>query len=119
MGTISVEDALNLMSGDYNGSKVRDVLPLMVKNYLTHRDCPEDEGDYPGTLCEWWTCKAHSSEIKAGGPVTYVLQLARDMATNGWDPEAEGVDVCGDTLHDGHHRTLAAALAGLEEIPVN
>lgn len=115
-----VEDILALASGDFHGIRVRDTLAAMVERYLTHATCePSPPGSDAG--CNYAVCAAHANEVYHGGPVSYVLALARDMRDHGWDwDNSEPVELKdkGTALADGHHRTLAASLAGLTEIPV-
>jgi hypothetical protein len=63
-------------------------------------------------------CDAHSSEMRAGGPLQHIQLLARDMRENGWDGDPIDVDLAHRQLDDGHHRILAALMAGLETVPV-
>lgn len=102
--TMPLEDVLKLVSGDF-GVPVAEVWDLMEG-----RDCHSYPKDYP-------TCQ------------DYVLHLAEDMEGNGWngppvcvevEPQSDWVDLHGEwlpTLTNGHHRTMAAWLAGVTDIP--
>lgn len=64
------------------------------------------------------TCDAHTREMRAGGPVQYVQLLAKDMRENGWQGKPIEAEFGRRRINDGHHRILAAIIAGLEAVPV-
>lgn len=99
--TMPLEDVLKLESGDYGG-------PMsMVWDHMDH-GCTSIQG----------TCQDRA------------VAIAEDMLVNGWNgpPVYVRVEapsywrpVDGDwlpTLTNGHHRTMAAWLAGIEDIPI-
>lgn len=98
-----LEDVLNLESGDYGGPMCK-IFDGMDDSGLGHK----------GLTCQ-----------------EYVIELAEDMIANGWAGPPVCVrmeapaywDECDKaqwlpTLANGHHRTMAAVLAGIEDVPV-
>lgn len=87
--TMPLEEVLKLESGDHGG--------LM--------------GQFPSGTGRWgrseWDWTTYDYEL--------VDQITADMVVNGWD----GPPVCirDGVLRNGHHRTIAAYMAGLTEIP--
>lgn len=105
---MALEAVLSLESGDFGGP-VRDALSHMEGRY-----CFSAASDRAGDV----TCDQ------------YILDIAASMEANGWegppvcvrhDPPAYWRPVDGEwlpTLVDGHHRTMAAVLAGVQRVPV-
>lgn len=112
-GCITVKEALSLTSGDYPGYTVEEAFGQMVLTYEQHlRECAELE---PG----WCNCDSHTSDIAAGGPDKYIESIAQSFRDEGWVQGSEtiNVDIAMGVLHNGHHRVLAAARAGLNYLP--
>lgn len=95
METMPLSEVLALLSGDFR---------IPVSQILTEmegRTCYNAARLGGDTLP---TCDEH------------ILRIAEDMETNGWN----GPPVCviDGRLRNGHHRTMAAWLLGLDSIPV-
>lgn len=96
------------------GPAAGETMRYMIARYAYHVNECGGGDTYDGCI---HGCDAHSSEMGAGGPVQYIQLLARDMRENGWDGPAVDVDFARRRLEDGHHRILAAMMAGLETVP--
>lgn len=101
---VPIDEVLGYTSGDFPGRRMSEA--------------------YDAMLYQWETAPffAHDSEIEAGGPAAYVEQLTGSMRVRGYDgPPVFATDYAwsdAPVLTDGHHRAIAAARAGLAEIPV-
>lgn len=101
---ITQEVLSTLVSGDY-GVPMDQVLEAMEDNW----------DRYYGTQAQF---HVHHNELDHGGPAEYVVYLAQRMIAHGWqEPTAAWQKVVisyNNTVIDGHHRVLAAFLAGVE-----
>jgi hypothetical protein len=94
---------------------VGETMRYMLARYTIHvASCGGGRDDWNCTN----RCEAHGGEISVGGPLQYVHQLAASMIRDGWVGEPVDVSLERRFLHDGHHRSLAAMMAGLETVPV-
>lgn len=93
------------VSGDYTGHSMATVLDAMEDNWK--RVQQEDE-----------FALSHRGERAYGGPVPYIRYLANVMRKQGWIGKPVTVNTS-FTVLDGHHRVLAAYIAGLKEVPCN
>lgn len=105
----------HLHSGDYC-VPMHEVPERMDEDWADH----EDYGD-----------QVRSNWMEHGGPGGYVSHLAEGIKSRGGKmdpihilhapPESHGHGDCGEAhtwVDDGHHRYLAAPVAGLREVPV-
>lgn len=99
---ITREILSTLMSGDYRGTPMDQVLEAMEANWDRYIDVDP------------WSI--HSSELDHDGPTNYIIHLAQRMMRDGWDETRRPpiIDRYDNTVRDGHHRILAAFLAEVE-----
>ncbi len=89
--TMPMEEVLRLVSGDHGG-RIEDFPYGGARNWRGRDQWYWGDRDY-----KW------------------VDEIAADMQVNGWD----GPPICilEGVLRNGHHRTIAAYMAGLPEVP--
>lgn len=97
------------------GPCVGETMRYMLARYRVHVDMCGNAPHWEDCAS---TCDAHGGEISVGGPLQYVHQLAASMMRDGWVGEPVDVSLERRFLHDGHHRSLAAIMAGLTTVPV-
>lgn len=100
---IPVEQVLALRSGDFPGQTMAQAEAAMHEQW-------------DSSVTGW---ERHPSEVDHGGVEEYIEHLAVSMREHGYDgPPIEVRKFDGGTVVDGHHRTLAAARAGLPTVPI-
>jgi len=100
---ISHEQLADLRAGDYDETRMRDIVPALQWDW-------DNSGEHPGDP-EY----VHSNEYEHGGPRPYIEHLKSDISKRGMDSP---IDVSNGAVVDGHHRAAAAMELKMDKIPV-
>lgn len=129
MDTMPIAEVANLIAGDFRSEhflegwgdrlparpSAGETMRYMMARWAYHaKHCTIGDDGYHDAVAP--RCDIHYNEMRHGGPVQYIHHLAHSMREHGFDPDWP-VEIYNGVLRDGHHRVLAAMLAGIAEIP--